>query len=78
MERSQDIVKFEISDRIRNCHLYGSLLEDNYKAHSIERSRPSGLETYAIFRLDRNTHFTYELDVHRCRSGKASKTAFWP
>ena len=45
-----NIVKFEISDRIRNCHLYGSPLEDNYKAHSIERNRPSGLETYAIFR----------------------------
>ena len=45
----EDIVKFEISDRIRNCHLYGSPLEDNYKAHSIERNRPCGLEIYAIF-----------------------------
>ena len=49
---SHVIVKFEIIDRIRNCHLYGPPLEDNHKRLSLLRNRPSTLEIDAIFRLD--------------------------
>ena len=37
------IVKFEIIDRIRNCHVYGPPFEDNHKAPFIVRNMPSGL-----------------------------------